>query len=192
MRKIVLASKSPRRKSLLKQIGINFAVDVSEVDEKKFSHSNPVNLAKALSFAKAKIISKKHKNALIIGADTVVVLNREIIGKPKSLKDAREILEKLSRKTHVVITGLTVLDTKTKKHITSAVKTKVKFKNLTKEEVNWYVKTGEPMDKAGGYGIQDKGAVLVESVSGDYSNIVGLPIHKLLENLKKFEVDIAS
>jgi len=192
MKNIILASKSPRRKSLLKQIGLNFTVDVSEVDERKFSHSNPVGLAKSLSKAKAEAVFVRHKNAIIISADTLVVLNKEIIGKPKSAKDAEKILKKLSGKTHLVITGFTVLDSKTKKEITKTVKSKVKFKKLTKKEINWYVKTGEPLDKAGAYGIQDKGAIFIEEVEGDFFNVVGLPIFELSESLKKFGIDTAS
>ncbi|OGH09055.1 MAG: septum formation protein Maf [Candidatus Levybacteria bacterium RBG_16_35_6] len=191
MRKIVLASKSPRRKGLLKQMGIDFIVDVSDVDEDKFSHSSPVDLVKKISKEKARIVSKRHKDAIIISADTIVVLNGKIIGKPKDKKDAKEILMNLSGKTHIVITGFTILDTKNKKEITKTVKSKVKVKKLSRKEINNYVETGEPLDKAGAYGIQDKGGVLIESVSGDCFNVVGLPIFDLSQSLKKFGIEVS-
>lgn len=188
-KKIILASKSLRRKELLKQMGFKFKVDVSEVDERKFFHSSPVGLVKSLSKAKAEAVSKRYKNAIIISADTLVVLDKEVIGKPKSAKNAKEILRKLSGKTHTVITGFTVLDSKTKKEISKTVATKVKFKKLTEKEISDYIKTGEPMDKAGAYGIQDKAGVFVESISGDYFNIVGLPISAISSVLKDFGID---
>jgi septum formation protein len=190
MKKIILASKSPRRKNLLKQIGLKFETDVSEIDENKFPHLSPENLAKELSKAKAEKVSNRHKNAIIIAADTLIVLNKEIIGKPKSAKDAVKMLKKLSGKTHMVITGFTVFDTKTKKEITKIVKSKVRFKKMTKEEIDAYVKSGEPMDKAGGYGVQDKAAVFIEEIEGDFFNVVGLPIFSLYQVLKKFDINI--
>ncbi|OGH04538.1 MAG: hypothetical protein A2W22_04705 [Candidatus Levybacteria bacterium RBG_16_35_11] len=189
-KKIVLASKSPRRKELLKQIGLNFTVDISEIDERRFSHSSPLNLVKNLAKAKARIISKKHKDAIIIAADTLVVLNKEIIGKPKSKRDAMQMLKKLNGKTHLVITGFTILDSK--KEITEIVKTKVKFKKMTKKEIDDYVKTGEPLDKAGGYGIQGKGAIFIEGIKGDFFNVVGLPIYALSKALERSGVDVSS
>ena len=189
-KKIDLASKSPRRKELLKQIGLNFTVDISEIDERRFSHSSPLNLVKNLAKAKARIISKKHKDAIIIAADTLVVLNKEIIGKPKSKRDAMQMLKKLNGKTHLVITGFTILDSK--KEITEIVKTKVKFKKMTKKEIDDYVKTGEPLDKAGGYGIQGKGAIFIEGIKGDFFNVVGLPIYALSKALERSGVDVSS
>ena len=192
MKQIILASKSPRRKALLEQIGLKFTVDVSDIDESKYLHSNPESLAKSLSIAKAEKIAEKYKDAIIIAADTVVILNKEIIGKPKDKKDAVKMLRKLSGKTHVIITGFTILDTKTKKEITEFVQSKVRFKKMTGKEIDQYVKTGEPLEKAGCYGIQDKGAIFIEEVKGDFFNVVGLPIFALSQNLKKFGVDIAS
>ena len=192
MRKIILASKSPRRRSILNQVGLKFKIDVSQIDERKIYHKSPTQLVKAISKAKANVVSKRHKNAIIIGADTIVVFNKEIIGKPSSRQNAKDILKKLSGEKHTVITGFTILDTSTKKEITKAVKSLVKFKKMSQEEINEYVKTGEPMDKAGGYGIQDKGAVFIEYVVGDYFNVVGLPIFHLAKVLKEFDVDISS
>lgn len=190
MRKIVLASKSPRRRELLRQIGLDFVVDVSEIDEDKISHASPLGLAKNLSKVKAEKIAKKHKDAIIIAADTLIVLNNEIIGKPKDKEDAKKMLQKLSGKTHFVITGFTIHDSRSKKEITKALTSKVKFKKMTEKEINDYVETEEPLDKAGGYGIQDKGAVFIEKVEGDFFNVVGLPVFTLSEILKKFGINI--
>jgi septum formation protein len=192
MQKIVLASKSPRRKELLTQIGLDFIVDVSEIDEDKFKNLAPQSLVKKLSRVKAEKVAKRHKNAIIIAADTLVVLGKELIGKPKDEKDAVRILKKLSGKTHTVITGFTILDSKTKRQITEIVKSKLKFKELSNQEIKDYVTTKEPMDKAGGYGIQGKASVFIERINGDFSNIVGLPIFSLCKALKKFGINITA
>jgi septum formation protein len=191
MKKIILASKSPRRKELLEQIGLKFVVDISDVDESKLANAaGPSQLAKSLSKAKAEKVSKKYKDAIIIAADTLVVLGKEIIGKPKDKKDAFKMLKKLSSKTHVVITGFTLLSSKSKKAITKTVQSKVKFKKMSDIEIRNYVETGEPMDKAGGYGIQNKGAIFIEKVEGDFFNVVGLPVYCLCCELKKFGINI--
>jgi septum formation protein len=187
MRNIILASRSPRRRELLIQMGFNPKIEESAVDEERFSFSSPADLVTKLSKAKAEAVSKNHRDAVIIGADTVVALDSEIMGKPKSSKHAKEMLKKLSGKTHDVITGFTILDTKTKKEFTKAVKTKVKVRKLTKAEIDQYVKTGLPMDRAGAYGIQDESSI-VESISGDYFNVVGLPTDDVLNALKEFKI----
>ena len=192
MKKIVLASKSERRKELLGQIGIRPVIDESKIDENKYKFSSPVKLVETLSKVKAKAVSQKYKDAIIIGADTIVVLGNEIIGKPTSLKDAVKILKKLSGKPHLVITGFTVLDTKTKKSVTKAVKTRVIFKKLSEEEIKAYVYSSKVLDKAGAYAIQDKAGMFITGISGDYFNIVGLPIFKLSESLKEFGIDVSS
>jgi len=190
MKKIVLASKSPRKKELLKQFGIKFTVDVSNIEEKVNPKLEPKQVAKQLSLIKAKDVARRHEDAIIIAADTFVVLDNEIIGKPKSEGDAKKILKKLSNKPHLVMTGFTVIDTKTGRTITKSVETKVYFKKLTTNEIDNYVKSGEPLDKAGAYGIQEKGAIFIEKIEGDYSNVIGLPIFKLMETLKEFGVSI--
>jgi septum formation protein len=188
MKQIVLASKSPRRKEILEQIGIPFKVDVSNFDEESIKFKTPEGMVKKLSLEKAKIVAKRNPNSVILAADTTVVINKEIIGKPKSKQDAFRILSLLNNKWHEVITGFTLV--KGRKIITKHVITKVKFKKLSKAEINAYVNTGEPMDKAGAYGIQDKAGLLIESVSGDYFNIVGLPIVVVGETLKEFGINI--
>jgi septum formation protein len=188
MQQIILASKSPRRKRILEQVGVKFTVDVSEFDEESVSFKSSKEMVEKLSLEKAKVVAKRHADAIIIAADTTVVMEGEIIGKPKSVADAKRILRKFSGKTHTVITGFTIIGGK--KTLTDSVASKVKFKKLTKDEIDVYVATGEPMDKAGGYGIQDKAGLFIEAIEGDYFNVVGLPLLAVSEALKKFGVNI--
>jgi len=189
MKKIILASQSPRRKKILEQIGLDFKVVISDFDETKIRFKTPQEMVEKLSLGKAKTIAKKYPNSIIIGADTTVIFKSEIIGKPKSKEDAVRILRLLSGNTHEIVTGFTVL--KGNKSITKHVTSRVKFKKLTEDEIKAYVATGEPMDKAGGYGIQEKGGLFMENIQGDYFNVVGLPIFAVAKALKKFGVDIA-
>jgi len=192
MKKIILASKSPRRKQLLKSIKLKFEVVVSDFNEDLIVEKNPKKLVEKISKQKAKTVAKKHKNAIIIAADTTVVLDGGIIGKPGSKKDAIEILKKLSNRSHEVITGFTVLDSKTKKIVTKSVVSKVYFKKLTEKEILAYIKTGEPMDKAGAYGVQDRAGAFIEKIEGDFFNVVGLPIFNVCKALLKFDINIIS
>lgn len=189
-KKIILASSSPRRKKLLQQLNIPFIIDPSAVEELIDENQNPNKIVEQLSIKKAKEVGKRHKNAVIIAADTLVFLENKIFGKPKTEKDAFEMLKKLSGKTHTIITGLTVLDTSSKKITTNSVKTTVYMKNMTDKEINWYIQTKEPFDKAGGYGIQELGVIFIEKIEGDYSNVVGLPLFLLYDILSKHEVFI--
>ena len=188
MKKIILASKSPRRKQILQQVGLEFIIAVSAFDETQVKFKTPQEMVKKLSLEKAKIIAGKNPGAVIIGADTTVLYKNEIIGKPTSKQDAVRILKLLSGNIHEVVTGFTVMQGK--KSITKHVTSKVKFKQLSEAEIKAYVATGEPMDKAGGYGIQDKGGLFVEDIQGDYFNVVGLPIFAVSEVLKQFGVEI--
>ena len=190
MKKIILASGSPRRKKILEQIGLKFSVEKSNYEEKRIADSPPSQIVEFLSLEKANLLAVKYEDAIIIGADTLVVLNGEILGKPKSEEDAGEMLRKLRNKTHTVVTGFTVLDTKSGRSVTKHVETKVKFKDLSEMEISAYVETGEPMDKAGGYGIQDKGGLFIEEIDGDYFNVVGLPLFAVSETLREFGIDI--
>ncbi|MEO6694614.1 MAG: Maf family protein, partial [Ignavibacteria bacterium] len=182
----ILASKSPRRAELLKQIGLNFiAVDsnIKELDEK---YHDPSKLVKHNSLLKSRNISLDHKNEIIIGADTIVVLGKEILNKPENTSQAKEYLSKLSGKRHYVFTGVNIINTKNGKEIFFCEKTSVYFRKLNSEEINYYVKTSKPLDKAGAYGIQDDfGCLFIKKIEGDYYNIVGLPLVKLYENLLK-------
>lgn len=180
---IILASQSPRRQELLKLITSDFEIKVSNVDETLPDKITPKEAVMYLSKIKAEPFADG--DDIVIGADTVVALDGKILGKPKSKENAREMLEFLSGRTHSVFTGVTLAsDKKTK---TFAVETKVKFFELTNEEIDAYIKTKEPFDKAGAYGIQGYGSLLVEKIDGDYFNVVGLPVSTLARELKAFE-----
>ncbi len=190
MKKIILASGSPRRKTLLKQIGLQFEIEKSGYEEKINMKMEPHELVKKMSLKKAQSVSKNHKNAIIIAADTLVAFRGQLIGKPKTAEDAKEILGKLSGKSHSIITGFTIMDSYSGKTVTRSVETKVWFKKLSQKEIDDYVKTGEPLDKAGAYGIQELGGIFIHKIEGDYYNVVGLPLYLLAEELKKFGVFI--
>ena len=190
MRRIILASASPRRKELLEQIGLQFEVDPSHCEEVMESGMDPRELAKSLSFQKATEVAKRYDDAIIIGADTFIVAENKLMGKAHSEAEARGMLMVLNGKSHSVITGFTVINTLDGKVVSRAVETKVWFRNLAEQEIDSYVKTGEPIGKAGAYAIQGKGAVIVEGIMGDYSNVVGLPLTALLQTLEEFEIPI--
>ena len=182
--KIFLASKSPRRRKLLKQLGINFKSFSVDLHEDIFDGEHPVKTVKRLALHKSDAAVKKVKKGIVITADTIVVLDKEIIGKPKNKKDAFKILSKLSGRTHIVYTGYVILNLETEKIITDFEKTKVTFRKLSPKEIKDYIETGSPMDKAGAYGIQDDfGAVFVERIDGCYYNVVGLPLAKVYKSL---------
>ena len=181
---IYLASKSPRRRKLLKQLGISFKSFIVDLHEEILDGEHPVQTVKRLAEHKSLLAVKKIKKGIVITADTIVVLNNEIIGKPKNRKDAFQILSKLSGKTHQVYTGFVVFNTVSKKKVTGYERTLVTFKRLSKKEIDDYINTGSPMDKAGAYGIQDDfGAVFVKQINGCYYNVVGLPLSKLYKSL---------
>ncbi|MGC9002531.1 MAG: Maf family protein [Dictyoglomus sp.] len=188
MRKeIILASNSPRRIYLLGQIGIDFKVVSPNVEEEGNSERrSPVDIVKSNALKKVQKVAEEYRNAIIIGADTVVVLDGEIIGKPKDERDAIRILKRLRDRYHFVFSGVAVMETPEEKVLTSVVRSKVKMRDYSDEEIERYVATGEPMDKAGAYGIQGKGALLVEKIEGDYYNIVGLPLVRLNSLLNRF------
>ena len=188
--KLILASGSPRRIELLKMLGCKFQSIPSKVEEKISPHLSPIQNVKRLSRLKALDVASKVSDGIVIAADTEVVLNKKIFGKPKNKKEAQEMLKTLSGKEHRVITGLAIIDAKTKKTLQDVVITKVKFRKLNKNLIEKYVATGEPLDKAGAYGIQGKGSLLVESIRGDYFNVVGLPLNALNQLLEKFGISL--
>ncbi len=189
-RKIYLASASPRRAELLKLINIDFTTLPSDVDETVEDDISADILVKQLAMLKACDAAKKCKGEyIVIAADTVVCIDDEILGKPKDESDAVVMLKKLSGKIHTVYTGI-CLASQDGTVLSRHCATKVKFKALSDETINAYVKTGEPMDKAGAYGIQGLGSVLVESVEGDYFNIVGLSVSMLSDMLKEFDYNV--
>jgi septum formation protein len=184
---IYLASKSPRRRKLLKQIGLNFKSFSVDLDEEVLDGEHPIRTVKRLSQEKMTLASAKVKEGIIITADTIVVLDKQIIGKPKNKKDAVKILNLLSDKKHYVYTGFSIMDKKSNIVITDYEKTAVIFNKLTTAQIKNYVNDGSPMDKAGAYGIQDDyGSVFVKRINGCYYNVVGLPVAKLYQNLIRF------
>jgi septum formation protein len=186
--RIILASESPRRSALLKSLGIKFSVMPSNADERSTGAENPGSYVKRVASLKAESVSARVKRGIIIGADTVVVINKKIIGKPKDERDAFVTLKLLSGKTHTVMTGVCVINKYSGKRRVIVVSTKVRFRRLGNRIIRWYLNTGEPMGKAGSYAIQGKGSVLVNSIQGDYNNIVGLPLAALAEVLSEMGV----
>ncbi|OCL25274.1 septum formation protein Maf [Orenia metallireducens] len=187
MEKIILASGSPRRKSLLEQLGLEFKVVVSDVDESKVKEENPKELVKKLSYLKANAVSTDEEE-VVIAADTIVCLNNRILEKPKDDKEAFQMLSDLSGRTHQVLTGITVI--KGEEAITDYEKTDVTFRELGQKEIKEYVSTGAPLDKAGAYGIQDQGAIFVKKIDGCFYNVVGLSLVKLVEMLRILNVEV--
>ncbi len=188
MKTIILASASPRRKELLRRIGLEFRVSTAHTDETCGSALSPAACAKAIARHKAQCVAHYHKKDLIIAADTIVVLANKMLGKPADADDAHRMLRRLSGKCHIVITAYTILDAATGKSRTRAVESKVWFRKLSENEIEAYIRTGEPFDKAGAYGIQEFGALLVKKIEGDYFNVMGLPIASLAQTLKEFGV----
>lgn len=182
---ILLASKSPRRRELLSNAGVKFSVEVSDAEENYDPLLPPGEIVKTLSRIKAEAVAKNHPDQTILGADTIVVLDGEILGKPKDEADARRMLHLLSGRTHEVYTGVTIL--RGRRKIQFFERTKVTFFRLSDEEIASYVATGEPMDKAGAYGIQLRGARFVRRISGDYATVVGLPVARTIRALERLE-----
>jgi septum formation protein len=179
---ICLASSSPRRKQILKGLGLNFTVSPPVDFKEKLSGAEPEVLVCDNALGKAMEAAGNHKDSVIIGCDTIVVFDNEIFGKPLTPDNAYMMLRKLSGNCHSVFSGLAVIDTKIYKELVGYERAEVKFKELSEKEINDYVESGEPLDKAGAYGIQECGGAFVEKVEGNVSTVVGLPE----ELLKKF------
>lgn len=189
-KKIILASSSPRRKELLNTLNLRFRVVVSGVDEKFNPRFKPRRQAEELSLQKALVVVKKISDGIVIAADTLVVLEDQVFGKPIDFREAKRFLKKLSGKTHMVITGVTIIDTTSRKRETFSEVTYVTMKKLSQEDIDHYVVREETTDKAGGYAIQGIGSVLIEKIDGDYTNVVGLPLFSLTQSLRKFRVNV--
>ncbi len=185
---IILASNSPRRLMLLRQIGIEPVVVPSHVPEDVRDGQSPEGAALRLAVEKAREVSRQFNEGLVIGADTVVVIDGEQLGKPKDKDDAGRMLRLISGKTHTVVTGMAVMDAGTSEVKSTLVRTTVRFKPLSDEEIEAYIATGDPMDKAGAYGIQGRAAAFIEGIEGCYSNVVGLPLSELMDILKSLGV----
>jgi septum formation protein len=183
MKNIILASASPRRKKLLEEAGIKFKIIESELEEYLDPKLNPHELVRKLSLGKAKAVYVQNKDSIIIAADTVVAFENKILGKPKDKEDAREMLELLSGKTHSLITGLTIIDGENV--ITKSEETKIYMKKIKSVEINEYIETKEPYDKAGAYATQGWAKKFISKIEGDESSAIGLPVTLLLQELKK-------
>ena len=190
VRDIVLASSSPRRRQLLEAVGLTFRVDAVSFPEKCDETMKPAEIVRRLSLEKARLGAQRNRDAIVIAADTIGVLDGRVIGKPKTQSAAVEMLREMRGRCHTVVTGYTVMDSRTGRVATRSVETTVRIKELSDEEIEAYVRTGEPMDKAGAYGIQGLGAILVSRIEGDYFNVVGLPLSALAETLKDFGVNL--
>jgi len=191
MRKIILASASPRRKELLKQlIGDNFLVYASSYGEAPSPGLSPEELLVKHSVEKARDVAKHFDSGLVISADTSIIFEGEILGKPHSPKKAEEMLKKLNGQKFRVLTGITVLDLDSGKEISELESTVVWMAKMSREQILAYVRTGEPLDKAGAFAAQGKGAVLIENIEGDFFNIVGLPLFRMGKILEKFGISV--
>ncbi len=187
--RIILASGSPRRRELLRNLGLDFTVIPSEVDEGDHFGLAPAALAEELARAKAMQVAKRERG-LVIGADTIVIIDGGVLGKPRDHDEAVWMLSLLAGRTHTVITGLAVEDTETGCSVVEHEETQVTMRPLSADQVSGYVRTGEPMDKAGAYAVQGVGSLLVERIQGDYFNVVGLPVARLGRILEGFGIDI--
>ena len=185
---LILASASPRRKELLEQLGVDFKIEVADCDEIMDDEIAPDVLVQRNASEKAKAVAKLNPQNTVLGADTVVTIDGKILGKPKDREDAFNMLKKLQGRSHYVYTGIALVYHNEEKCIvkTEAVGTEVFFGPMTDKEIENYVATGEPMDKAGAYGIQGKAGLFVKGIEGDYYNVVGLPYSRLNREIKKF------
>ena len=184
MTRVILASKSPRRRELMELLKIPFDVIVSDIDEQINEENDLVQEIEKLSYRKAYAVYKMHTDSLVIGSDTIVKIGNDILGKPKDAEDAKRMLKELSDNTHEVVTGVTILFENKAETFSSIAK--VSFYPLSDEEIDDYISGNEPMDKAGAYAIQGDAAKFIRCIEGDYYTIVGLPIAELYHRLKKY------
>jgi len=190
MKKIILASASPRRKEILLKTGLSFEVQESEYEEDMALAMPPGELSEYLSLGKARLVADKNNDAIVIAADTFVVCDNKFLGKPKTESLAREMLSILSDKENDIFTGVTIIDSSNDHTVSFHEISKVFMKKMPPETIELYIKTGEPLGMAGGYSIQGRGAVLIEKIDGDFFNAMGLPLSRLAEELKDFGIRI--
>ena len=184
MTRLILASNSPRRKELLKDIGYSFEVIPSNINENIDPNNSIQSEIEKLSFNKAMSVFKDNKDAIVIGSDTVVILNNKIYGKPKDNEDAKRILQELRNNTHIVLTAVSIISSK--KSETFSVSTEVEFGDITDKEIDKYISEENVLDKAGAYAIQDLAKKFIKSINGDYFTIMGLPVYELYRRLKEY------
>ena len=189
--KVILASASPRRKEILQNTKLNFDIQKSDIEEVILENESPEDMVVRLAYEKAFDVAKRNTDRLVIGADTIVALDNEVLCKPKDQNEAYQMIKRLSNKTHKVITGISLINLKENKIIKDYVVSFVTFKDLSEDSIKDYINTNESLDKAGAYGIQGYGALLVKNIQGDYFNIVGLPISRLSDLLKNhFDINL--
>lgn len=185
--KLILASGSPRRSEILTSVGWEFTKDVADIDESERENESPEAYVQRLAREKAEAVAKRYENEIVLGADTTVVINNQIIAKPVDLDDARRMIKMLSGNWHEVLTGIAVVRSQ---HLQSSVgiqSTRVKFAEMSDDEIEFLVQYGEPLDKAGAYAVQAQAALFIEKIEGDYWNVVGLPISLVYEMVRKLE-----
>jgi septum formation protein len=185
--KLILASGSPRRAEILAAVGWQFEREIADVDETEFSGEKPEDYVQRLAKTKAETVAANHNNALVLGADTIVLIENQIVGKPKDFEDARRMLRMLSGNWHEVLTGIAlvkILDGNFETEV-NLQRTRVKFAAMNDAEIEFLVEKGAPLDKAGAYAVQAQAALFIEEIRGDYWNVVGLPINLVYESLKK-------
>jgi len=190
MKKIILASASPRRKQLLEQIGVKFEICPSNIEEILDPRLSPRKQVEVLSVQKAKKVAQEYSDAIILSADTMVSFDGEVFGKPKDAEDATVMLNKLSGKVHSVVTGFTLLDTKTLKTVTGSTETKLWFRKISKEEIKNFIIREKPYDKAGAYAVHELASIFVEKIEGDFFGAVGLSVFLVAKELKKFGIKV--
>ena len=189
---IILASESPRRRELLTLMGLEFVTIPSHSPECTPPHAGPAKFVKTLALEKAETVFAAHPGDCVVGADTIVYLDGEILGKPHTPENARRYLSRMQGRTHTVYTGLALLTPKTRD--VRYCKTRVTFAPMTREEIEWYVSTGEPLDKAGAYGVQGPGGIFVERVDGNYFNVIGMPLpllYRMLSDAGQIQMNAA-
>ena len=190
VKKIILATTSPRRHEIAERMGLDFEIVPSEYEEDMTLKLEPEELAKTLAYGKAADVAKKCKEGIAIGVDTFISFKGKFLGKPKNKEDAFNMLKSFSGKSQEVYSGIALIDCETGETIKDFEVTKVYFRKMSDSEINQYIKTGEPMDKAGSYAIQKLGSIFIEKISGCYYNVMGFPVHNIYKNLRKMDVNI--
>lgn len=185
MKKLILASSSPRRKEIFSKLRLPFEVEVGDYEEDMTLPLSPAELAQTLSKGKAESVAKNHSDAIVVAADTFIVFGNKVLGKPKTAEKAREMLRMLRGKENNIITGVTIIDTGAKTTLTFDEITKVFMRDMSDSEIEGYVKTGEPLDKAGAYALQELGAIFIEKIEGDFFNAMGLPLATVARKLEE-------
>ncbi|MCX7816910.1 MAG: Maf family protein [Syntrophales bacterium] len=182
--KLILASASPRRIELLSLLGLVFDVVPSSIEETYYSHEAPQDYVLRLAEVKARVVASRYPEAWVLAADTIVIIDGEVLGKPKKRDEAEAMLRKLSGRTHEVYTGFNLSSVREGTNVSRYVRSLVTFRNLSDDEIFWYTRTDEPYDKAGAYAVQGKGAFFIKEIQGSYTNVMGLPLCEVVEVMK--------